>query len=98
MGSALRLASETHVLDRLEVVNVRKLLIERSPGGQDLQERWSRDRLQDQPIPDLAEQRLTAGKLESPRYANCLVAPVLEQAYDSLGLHSILPAAEHTLK
>ena len=47
--------SEVHVLDGLEVINVRELLVERLPPGQKLKKRGSRYRFDDQPISFHAE-------------------------------------------
>jgi hypothetical protein len=85
--------SELDVLDRLEIVDVRELLVERSPGGQDSEQRRPRHRFDDESLALFPEQRLTAGELEISWNADCLIAPIPEQADASLGLHGNLPAA-----
>src|ERR1700674_1262376 len=90
--------SKIHVLDRLEVVDGRKLLVERNPCGQELQERRSRHRLDDEPISLLPQQGLAAGKLEVARNAQRLVAPISEQPYLAFGRHDILLASRPMLR
>src|SRR5205823_4861153 len=85
--------SEIHVLYRLEVLDLRELLVERLPRRQELEERRPRHRLEDQPIPLLPEEGLIARELKVPGYPHCLAAPVPEQAHDSFRLHDVLPAA-----
>ena len=88
-----RIISEIYVLDGLEVIHVRKLLIERTPCGQNFEQRFARHRFDDQPAPFLSQQDLATRKLEVSRDSDRLIAPIAEQACDSFGLHSILPAA-----
>jgi hypothetical protein len=89
-----RSISEVHVLDGFEIIDVGKLFLKRSPCGEDLQQRWPRHGLDDQPIPFFVEHGLGAGELEVPRDTDCLVAPVPKQAHDSLSVHGILPAVD----
>src|SRR6185295_13473303 len=83
--------SEIHVLGRSEVVDLRKLFVERLPRRQQLEQRRPGHRLDDQTVPLLAENGLIAGELEIPRDANRLVASVPKQTHDSFGLHGYSP-------
>ncbi|HZF09245.1 MAG TPA: hypothetical protein VFE33_10695 [Thermoanaerobaculia bacterium] len=76
-----------------EVVDLWKLLFERIPGGQQLQEGRSGHRFDDEPFAFLMEKGLVAGELKVSRYAQSLVASVPEQAHDPFSLHGVLPAA-----
>jgi hypothetical protein len=68
--------SEVHVLDRLEVIDLRTLVFERGPRRQQLEERAPRQRLHDQPIPFFAENGPFARKLKVPRYPDRLIASI----------------------
>jgi hypothetical protein len=63
------------VTDWLEVVDLRKLLVERLPRRQQFQECRPGHGLDNQSIALFAENGLIAGELKIPRNANCLVAP-----------------------
>ena len=91
LGSrSYRAISEIYFFDRLEIVDVRKVLLEWSPGGQQFQERASGLGLYDQSSSLFARHHLGPRKLEIPHR---LVAAITEETDSSLGLHGILPPA-----
>jgi hypothetical protein len=79
--------SEVHVLDRPEVVNRRKILVEGIPSGKERQERRPRHRFDHQPISFLSQQGLAPRKLEVPRYPDCLISSIAEEAHLAFNRH-----------
>jgi hypothetical protein len=89
--------SETYVIEGLRVADFRQLVIERTPGGQDLEQRSTWHGLDDQSIPFLPKQGLVAWQLQISWNADRLVAAIPKEPHDTLSFHDILPAAKRPM-
>ncbi len=90
-----RLVSEVHVPEWREIIiiDVGELFVERLPRGGELQQIRLSNRLDDQPVPFLAEKCFMARKLEISGDAHGLIASIAKQGHDPFSFHSIFPAA-----